>query len=115
MKNSMTIPMTYSGSKESVNRPIKLYNNLLAEFKKQQTGYTALAIIGQSCIGSVAVMLLLMNELPMVLKMGLVFLVTILCMGFNATVLAQLKSKTVFNTLIVSVVFSSIIIISHLY
>lgn len=115
MKNSMTIPMTHSGSEKRVNPISRLYKSLLVEFKKEQTGYSALAIIGQSCIGSAAVMLLLMNELPMGLKMTLVFLVTIFCMGFNAAVLAQLKSKTTYNLLILSIIFSSIVIIANLF
>lgn len=60
-------------------------------------------------------MLLLMNELPMGFKMVLVFLVTILCMGFNAAVLAQLKSKITFNLLILSVVLSTTVIIANLF
>lgn len=115
MKNSMTIPMTYSGSEKRENGPLKRYNGLLAEFKKEQTGYAAIAIIGQSCLGSAAVMLLLMNEMPMAIKMTFVFLITILCMGYNAAVLAQLKSKITFNLLLLSVIFSSIIIVANLF
>ncbi|TLP80188.1 hypothetical protein [Maribacter sp. ACAM166] len=115
MKNSMTIPMTHSGSKKRVNPLLKWYNGVLTEFKKDQTGYAAIAIIAQSCLGSAAVMLLLMNEMPMAVKMTFVFLITILCMGYNAAVLAQLKSKITFNMLIVSVVFSSAVIIANLF
>ena len=43
---------------------MKVYKNLLIEFESGQKGYTAIAIIGQSCIGSVAVMMILMSELP---------------------------------------------------
>ncbi|WP_241244282.1 hypothetical protein [Flagellimonas marinaquae] len=39
--------------------------------------YAAIAIIGQSCLGSAAAMVLLMGGLEMVLKMILLFLVTI--------------------------------------
>ena len=115
MKNSMTIPMTRSGSEKMVNRPLKWYNELLTEFKKQQTGYSAIAIIGQSCLGSAAVMLLLMNDMPMAVKMVFVFLVTILCMSFNAAVLAQMKSKITFNLLCTSLVFSGSVILFNLF
>ena len=106
--------MTYSGSEKSPSKHYKWYNSLLGEFKTQQTGYAALAIIGQSCLGSVAVMLLLMNTMPIAVKMIFVFLVTICCMMFNAAVLANLNAKIAFNLLILSVLFSSIVIIANL-
>lgn len=46
--------------------------------------------------------------------MTLLFLVAIFCMAYNGAVLAQLKSKATFNLLILSVVFSCILIIAHL-
>lgn len=115
MKNSTTIPMTFSGRKSKKRNRFKLYNSLLAEFKREQTGYAAIAIIGQSCLGSVAAMLLLMNDLPTMVKMTLLFLVTIFCMAFNGAVLAQLKTKTTFNLLILSVVFSFTVIVADLF
>ncbi len=90
---------------------MKLYNILLKEFAKAQLGYAAIAIIGQSCLGSIAIMLALMSDLPMGVKFGFLFLVTIFCMAFNAAVLAQLRSKTTFNLLILSVLFSMFVIV----
>ncbi len=115
MKNSMTIPMTHSGSEKKVSELSKLYNSLLNEFKTGQIGYGAIAVLAQSCIGSAAVMILFMNDMPTTIKMILVFLVTLFCMSFNAAVLAQLKSKITFNLLISSVVFSSAIILANLF
>ena len=89
---------------------MKIYKNLLAEFERAQMGYAAIAIIGQSCIGSVAVMMILMNDLPKVPLLFLLFLVTIFCMIFNGAVLAQLKPKLTFNLFILSEVFSCIVI-----
>lgn len=114
MKNSMTIPMTHSGTNDKNNRLLKVYYNALAEFKREQTGYASIAIIPQSCIGSAAAMMLLMNDMLTVTKMVIVFLVTILCMAYNGAVLAQLKSKTTFNLLLASVVFSCVVIIANL-
>jgi esterase/lipase len=107
--------MTHSGSEKLVNGPLKWYYDLLAEFKRLQTGYSAIAIIGQSCLGSVAVMLLLMHTMPIAVKMTFVFLVTIFCMMFNAAVLANLKTKLTFNLLWLSVLFSITVIISNLF
>lgn len=114
MKNSTTIPMTFSGNKSEKREPFKLYNNLLAEFKREQTGYAAIAIIGQSCIGSVAAMMLLMNGIDQVTNLVLLFLAAIFCMAFNGAVLAQLKTKITFNLLILSVAFSCTVIIGNL-
>lgn len=114
MKNSTTIPTTHSGSKSSTNWFKKVYHDLLTEFKRQQTGYAAIATLGQSCIGSIAVMIILMSDLSKLPLLAELFLVTILCMAFNAAVLAQLKPKTIFNLLIASVLFCVIIITIHL-
>ncbi len=108
------MPMTHIGSKNETHGVMKIYDNLLAEFIRVQTGYASIAIIPQSCIGSVAAMLLLMNDMPTVTKLVLLFLVTIFCMAYNGAVLAQLKSKTTFNLLIISVVFNSGIIVANL-
>ncbi|MEG3657929.1 hypothetical protein V5097_10995 [Arenibacter palladensis] len=93
---------------------MRLYNQLLNEFKREQTGYSTIAIIGQSCIGSVAAMVVLMNHIPEVIKLTLLFLVTILCMAYNAAVLARLSTKTTFNLLVLSVIFSILTIIGIL-
>ena|SRR5680860_162276 len=115
MENSMTIPMIFSGSEKRANSLSIIYSSLLEEFKRGKIGYSTIGLLGQSCIASIAVMLLLMHEMPVAIKMVSVFLVTILCMGYNATILAQLKSKVRFNALILSVVFSSIVIIANLF
>jgi len=115
MKNSTTIRMTYSGFEKKENILLRLYTNLLTEFRIKQTGYAAIAIIGQSCIGSAVVMLLLMHEMPPAVKMIFVFFITIFCMAYNAAVIAHLKSKITFNLLILSVVFSSSVIVANLF
>ncbi len=114
MKNSATIPTTFSGSKSKKGNPLKIYNNLLTEFKREQMGYASIAIIPQSCLGAVAAMMLLLNGLTFI-NLTLLFLVTMFCMTYNGAVLAQFKSKTTFNLLILSVVFSCIVIMVHLF
>lgn len=89
---------------------MKIYNDILTEFKRGQTGYATIAIIGQSCIGSVAAMLVLKNEIPVFVKLTLLFLVTIFCMAYNGAVLVHLNAKMTLNLLILSVVFSLITI-----
>ncbi|CAM3538312.1 hypothetical protein [Zobellia roscoffensis] len=114
MKNSTSIPLNYSEKQHTSNALARIYCNILTEFKSGQTGYATIAIIAQSCIGSAAAMVLLMSNIHDFSKMTLLFFVTILCMGYNAAVLAQLKSKTTFNMLLVSLLFSSSIIITNL-
>lgn len=111
----MTIPMTHSGSEKRIPILLTWYTNVLTEFMKDQTGYASIAIIGQSCLGSAAVMLLLMHEIPMMVKMTFIFLITIFCLAFNAAVLVHLKSKLMFNILIISVLMSSSVIIANLF
>jgi len=93
---------------------MKLYDQLLNEFKREQTGYSTIAIIGQSCIGSIAAMLILMNNIPTAIKLTLLFMVTILCMAYNGAVLARLSAKTTFNLLVLSVLFSILTIVGIL-
>lgn len=121
MRESMAIPVTRERNetstrvrKSGTNRVVVEYNNLLAEFTSMQAGYSTIGIIGQSCIGSLAAMGLLMNAWPDFIKMIFLGLVTLLCMAFNAAVLAQLPAKTTFNLLIVSVLVSCGIIIVNL-
>lgn len=93
---------------------MKIYNELLSEFKRGQTGYATIAIIGQSCIGSIAAMLVLKSEMPTAIRLSMLFLVTIFCMAYNSAVLAHLKAKITFNLLIISVVFSIITIAANI-
>jgi len=93
---------------------MRLYKQLFNEFKREQTGYATIAIIGQSCIGSVAAMVVLMNHMPAAIKLTLLFLVTILCMAYNSAVLARLSAKTTFNLLVFSVLFSILTIVGNL-
>ncbi|WP_047414457.1 hypothetical protein [Cellulophaga sp. Hel_I_12] len=93
---------------------MNLYHHLFTEFKGKQLGYSAIAIIGQSCLGSIAAMLILKSAAPKVALLLELFLVTMVCMSFNAAVLAQLKPKITFNLLLLSVAFSIAIIASHM-
>lgn len=91
-----------------------IYGNLLTEFKDMYYTYATLGIIASSCIGSVAAMLVLMSGTG-ILQMIELFLVVSVAMWFNATVLAQLNAKIVLNSLMVSVLFSILIILIHLF
>jgi hypothetical protein len=93
---------------------MKLYNLLYEDFEELFVGYSALAVILSSCIGSAAALVILMNGHD-VFQMVQLFIVVVVCMAYNATVLAQLKPKIVFNSLIISLVVSTILIIYNVF
>lgn len=88
---------------------MKLYNTLYKDFEELYVGYSAVAIILSSCLGSAAAMVILMNGHDFV-QMFQLFLVVSVALGYNATVLAQLKPKFVFNSLIVSLLVSILLL-----
>ncbi len=89
---------------------MKIYKEYLKEYEKRIIMYTPLAIIGQSCLGSVAAMYILMNGNSAV-EMFQLFIITIMCMFYNGAMLSQQKPKLSFNLLIISVLCSVIITI----
>ena len=104
-----------SGNKHKENGTASIYNKVLAEYQRGEIGYSAIGILAQSCISSIAVLFVLMNDLPRNLKMILLFMVTIFAMAFNGAVLARQKPKITLNLLIISVVFSCGVIIANLF
>ncbi|MDX1762465.1 MAG: hypothetical protein R3218_09950 [Christiangramia sp.] len=84
---------------------MSIYQKQLSEFTRDFYAGASTGIIVSSCLGSIAAMLILMNghELIDMIQLGLIVVV---CMWFNASVLAQLKPKFVFNSLIISVLVS---------
>lgn len=89
---------------------LKLYHESLKEYENGAMGYCAIAVIFQSGLGSVAIMLILMagSSMAEVIQLSIV---TISCMLYNAAVLSQQKAKLAFQILLASVVVSSVIIL----
>lgn len=90
-----------------------MYSRLLKDFKEMYMAYIPLMIILSSCLGSVAAMVILMQDrsTAQVIELSLCVIV---CMTFNASILAQMKAKIVFNLLIASLLINSIIILLSL-
>ena len=88
---------------------MRLYNTLYKDFEELYVGYSAVAIILSTCLGAAAAMVILMNGHDL-LQMTQLFLVVAVCMTYMVTVLAQLKPKFVFNTLILSLLVSAILL-----
>ncbi|PKP26559.1 MAG: hypothetical protein CVU03_03210 [Bacteroidetes bacterium HGW-Bacteroidetes-2] len=92
---------------------MKLYQSSLSDFKELYYANAALGIIASSCLGSVAAMLILMCGIDFFEMVQLFFIVSV-AMWYNATVLAQMKPKFVFNSLLISVLASIFAIVYHL-
>jgi hypothetical protein len=92
---------------------MELYVKNLREFKKGERGYSTIGIIIQSCLGSIAAMYILIHGAG-ILQMVQLFLVTMCCMGFNASVLSQRPTKVTFNLFILSIVVSTVVLILNL-
>ena len=90
-----------------------IYQKQLSEFTRDFYAGASTGIIVSSCLGAVAAMLVLMNghELAQMIQLGLIVVV---CMWFNASVLAQLKPKFVFNSLIISLLVSTFFILINI-
>lgn len=93
---------------------MKTYQKYLESYKKGFIGFNTLGILFQSCLGSAAAMLVLQNGTSPA-QMVQLFFITIFCMGFNGSVLAQQKPKVVFNMLIATITVSTVIAILNLF
>lgn len=89
---------------------MNFYQKQLSEFTRDFYAGASTGIIVSSCLGSIAAMFILMNGHGL-LEMIQLGIAVVVCMWFNASVLAQLKPKFVFNSLIVSLLVSTILII----
>ena len=89
---------------------MKLYKNLYEDFEQLFLGYSTLGIILSSCLGSAAAMVVLMNGHDF-MQMFQLFLIVVVAMGYNSAFLAQMKPKFVFNSLILSLATSSILLV----
>ena len=92
---------------------MKLYKTLYEDFDQLFLGYSTIGIILSSCLGSAAAMVVLMNGHDFTQMLQL-FLIVVVAMGYNSAFLAQMKHKFVFNSLILSLATSSILLIINI-
>ncbi len=90
-----------------------MYSKLLKDFEEMYMAYIPLMIILSSCLGSIAAMYILMQERSFMQVLQL-WLCVLVCMGFNASILAQMKPKIVFHILIVSLLVNSIFVLLNI-
>lgn len=93
---------------------MRLYNVLYKDFEELFVGYSAVAIILTTCVGAASAMVILMNGHDFIQMLQL-FLVVAVSMTYLVTVLAQMKAKFVFNTLILSLLVSSILLLINVW
>jgi len=90
-----------------------LYRKSFETFDHNFMAYSVMTVIAQSCIGAIAAMYVLMNGTS-VLQMIQLAIVRLSCILVNTSVLAQAKPKLVFDSTIVSILFSIIFTIINL-
>ncbi|PVW13885.1 hypothetical protein [Marixanthomonas spongiae] len=87
--------------------------SLLAEFKENYYAYVPLTIILQSCIGSIAAMLILAQGTSVLTFIELLVCVS-LAMGYNAALLAGAPYKLSFRLLGASIIVNILLIFINL-
>ncbi len=90
------------------------YQLYFENYKRGLMGNNTLSILGLSCLGGIAAMLVLMNG-NSIIQMVQLFLVVVACSGFNGAVLAQLKPSVTFKYLIISIITCLLVIIANLF
>lgn len=91
-----------------------IYTRLYDDFKKMYLGYGTLAIILTSCVGGAAAMVILMNG-HNVVQMIQLFLAVAVCMWYNTTLLANMKPKFIFNSLLVSLGVCVVLLVINIW
>ena len=92
---------------------MNFYQKYLDGYKHGIIGFATLSILGQSCLGSIAAMFILMGGTSP-LQMIQLFFITIFCMIYNGAVLSQQKAKLSFGILAISISLSLIAITLNL-
>jgi len=93
---------------------MSFYQKQLLDFERDYFAGATTGILVSSCMGSIAAMLILMTGHG-VMEMIQLGLVVVVCMWYNASVLAQLKAKFVFHSLIVSLLVSTFFILFNIF
>jgi len=90
------------------------YAKLQQDYTKNVIGYSALGIILSTCIGSIAILRLLMGG-TQVIDVLLIGLVVSVCSAHNLAILTVQKPVFIFRLLVLSTVISTLIITATLF
>jgi len=77
------------------------YEKYFNEFERMFFANCAITVLVQSCIGGIATMAVLMNGTGLTQMLQL-FVVVILSIGFNGTILSQQKPKVIYNAFLLA-------------
>ncbi|MEZ7516490.1 hypothetical protein [Flavobacterium frigidarium] len=89
-----------------------LYNKTFANFDNGFFGYATMGILSQSCLGGAAAMTVLSNGTS-IIQMAQLALIVLVSMLANTFILAQMNHKVIFNTLLISFITSTLLIIAN--
>ena len=89
-----------------------LYAKINSDFSQNYIGYSALAIIASTCLGSIAIMTTLFDG-NNAFQMFLVFITVAVCSAHNAAILTVQKPKLVLDLLIASLIINTLIILGN--
>ncbi|MDC8003822.1 hypothetical protein POV27_07150 [Aureisphaera galaxeae] len=92
---------------------VSLISKLEKEYSHNYYMYIPLTIILQSCLGSIAAMYILYQGTTWVAGLELT-ICTVLCMGYNAAILAQANRTFGFWLLMTSLLLNSLLIMINL-
>ncbi|RPD98758.1 hypothetical protein EGM88_06090 [Aureibaculum marinum] len=92
---------------------MSFYADLLADYKKHFLMYIALTIIFQSCLGSIAAMVIVSqdNDVLSIVELSVCVMVSML---YNTSLIASFKKEIAFNLLIISLVVNSTLILINI-
>lgn len=92
---------------------METYNKYASQFEHGFFANSTLGVLVQSCMGGMAAMAVLSNGNNL-FQMFQLFLVVMLCVGYNMSLLSQQKPKFVFNMLLLSMTVNTLIFIANL-
>lgn len=86
------------------------YEKYFDEFERLFFANCAIAVLVQSCVGGIAAMAILENG-NSIINMVQLFVVVMMSVGFNGSILSQQKPKTIYNLLLASIAVNLILAI----
>lgn len=84
---------------------MEIYKKLYNEFEDKYWGYATMAMLGQTCLGSVAAMCILAKGRHLIYEIELA-IVIIICMLVNVSIIAQYPKPIVFKLIIATIIIN---------
>ncbi len=108
----VAVPLWYS--KETlITEIMSIYQHSIRRIEQGIFGFVAAGVLAQSCLGSIASMLILQNGISLP-QMFQLFIAVAVTMTFNGAVLSNQKANVLLPLLIISAIVNSILAIINL-